>query len=120
MLYDAYNTSSNGEASCSSCHIFGDMDHLAWNLGNPDADVSSNPLDILLEHLAEENAEAYSLNGSGNVRDFHPMKGPMLTQSLRGLANSGAMHWRGDRATGFFGDSAAGERLSFKNFIVAF
>ena len=35
MLYDAYNTSSNGEASCSSCHIFGDMDHIAWDLGNP-------------------------------------------------------------------------------------
>ena len=25
------------------------------------------------------------------------MKGPMTTQSLRGLANHGAMHWRGDR-----------------------
>ncbi|HKV06695.1 MAG TPA: hypothetical protein VJ725_01070, partial [Thermoanaerobaculia bacterium] len=28
---------------------------------------------------------------------LHPMKGPMTTQSLRGLANHGAMHWRGDR-----------------------
>src|SRR5262249_36817920 len=28
---------------------------------------------------------------------FHPMKGPMTTQTLRGMVNHGAMHWRGDR-----------------------
>ena len=28
-------TSSNGEAACASCHIFGDFDSLAWDLGNP-------------------------------------------------------------------------------------
>ena len=27
--------------------------------------------------------------------DFHPMKGPMTTQSLRGLVNMGPQHWRG-------------------------
>jgi hypothetical protein len=32
--------------------------------------------------------------------DFHPMKGPMTTQSLRGMANHGPMHWRGDRTNG--------------------
>src|SRR6185436_1054594 len=31
---------------------------------------------------------------------FHPMKGPMATQSLRGMANHGPMHWRGDRTGG--------------------
>src|SRR5207244_480224 len=36
FLYDAATTSSNGEASCASCHIFADMDDLGWNLGNPD------------------------------------------------------------------------------------
>src|SRR5215470_1220352 len=30
------------------------------------------------------------------------------------------MHWRGDRANGFFGVSAFDENLSFNNFIVAF
>ena len=29
FLYDAVATSSNGEASCSSCHVFGDLDSLA-------------------------------------------------------------------------------------------
>src|SRR5262249_45429828 len=30
FLYDAGRTSSNGEAACASCHIFGDFDSLAW------------------------------------------------------------------------------------------
>src|SRR5262249_10350592 len=28
---------------------------------------------------------------------FQPLKGPMTTQSLRGMDNHGSMHWRGDR-----------------------
>lgn len=32
--------------------------------------------------------------------NFMPMKGPMTTQSLRGLDNHGSMHWRGDRTGG--------------------
>src|SRR4030095_9231895 len=28
---------------------------------------------------------------------FHPLKGPMTTQTLRGMARQGPMHWRGDR-----------------------
>jgi hypothetical protein len=36
------------------------------------------------------------------------------------MRNSGAMHWRGDRATGFFGSDALDSDLSFRNFIVAF
>jgi hypothetical protein len=48
------------------------------------------------------------------------MKGPMTTQTLRGLVNEGAMHWRGDRASGVFGTNATDANLSFNNFIVAF
>ena len=43
MLYDATGFSGNGEASCASCHIFGDMDDLAWDLGNPDSGVTTSP-----------------------------------------------------------------------------
>ena len=46
---------------------------------------------------------------SGTFVDFHPMKGPMTTQSLRGMANHGPMHWRGDR-TG--GNDPGGDRRS--------
>jgi hypothetical protein len=32
------------------------------------------------------------------LQGYHPMKGPMMTQSLRGLPGTGLLHWRGDRA----------------------
>ena len=83
FLYDARLTSSNGEASCASCHVFGDMDDLAWDLGNPDAFQEPDPNPQVFENPSS--------------RSFHPLKGPMTTQSLRGLANHGTMHWRGDR-----------------------
>lgn len=108
FLYDANLTSSNGEASCSSCHVFGDLDSLAWDLGNPDDELMINNLPINVPFL------------DLGFKDFHPMKGPMTTQTLRGMANHGAMHWRGDRSVGFFGAHPTDEVLSFKNFIVAF
>jgi len=81
FLYDALLTGSNGESSCASCHIFGDFDGLGWDLGNPDDDRvnNGNPFTV----------------GVGSP--FHPQKGPMTTQSLRGLVNMGPQHWRGDR-----------------------
>ncbi len=117
FLYDAFDSSANGEASCSSCHVFGDLDQLAWDLGNPDDDVTSNPMSIKLEAAALLFGN--SLNGGADPDEFHPMKGPMTTQTLRGLANSGPMHWRGDRANGVFG-IGTDEHLSFDNFLVAF
>jgi len=35
----------------------------------------------------------------GAVSNFHPMKGPMTTQSLRGIISNEPLHWRGDRAS---------------------
>lgn len=112
LLYDAQLSSGNGESSCASCHIFGDLDDLGWNLGDPDGAVSVNNQPSLL----------------GPSQPFHPMKGPMTTQTLKGLANNGGMHWRGDRVTGFFGTDSCTETvgapcdedLSFRNFIPAF
>jgi hypothetical protein len=90
------------------------MDDLAWNLGDPDGAVSTN------------NQPSSSVLPPALT--FHPMKGPMTTQTLRGLATHGGMHWRGDRVDGFFGTDACSEPtgapcdefLSFRNFIVAF
>ena len=107
FLYDAAFTSSNGEASCASCHVFGDLDSLAWDLGNPDDSVLNNP-------------NPFRVGPIGNP-DFHPMKGPMTTQSLRGMANHGPMHWRGDRTGGNDpGGSALDEDAAFKKFNAAF
>jgi len=126
LLYDGTKFSGNGEATCASCHMFGDMDDLAWDLGNPDATVSKSPIPInfggLLNVLLSIGASGLStpLNGSGVATDFHPLKGPFTTQTLRGLHNSGAMHWRGDRSTGVFGTDPFDANVSFNNFIAAF
>ena len=107
FLYDASFTSSNGEAACASCHIFGDFDSLAWDLGNPDDSVLNNPNPFRIPSLINP--------------DFHPMKGPMTTQSLRGMVHNGPMHWRGDRTGGNDpGGSALDSNAAFKKFNVAF
>jgi YVTN family beta-propeller protein len=89
FLYDASFTSSHGDSACASCHVFGDFDSLAWDLGNPDQVVAPIPGPFILDPL-----------DFGVPHVHHPMKGPMTTQSLRGMANHGPMHWRGDRTDG--------------------
>jgi len=117
--------SANGEASCASCHIFGDKDELAWDLGVPENAVTTSPIPINIVQAAGPLGLGLFgtpglINGNGVAAAFHPMKGPMTVQTLRGLANQGALHWRGDRANGPLGLSAADVGVSFNNFIVAF
>jgi DNA-binding beta-propeller fold protein YncE len=93
FLYDARHSSAHGDSSCASCHIFGDFDSLAWDLGDPDAPVTPNPgpfIGPLINLFTRQPMPA----------EFHPMKGPTTTQSLRGMLNAGPMHWRGDRTAG--------------------
>jgi YVTN family beta-propeller protein len=108
FLYD-HKLSGNGTASCASCHIDAEMDMLAWNLGNPDG---------VMTFLQQGNTDFA----------FHPMKGPMTTQSLRGLANVEPYHWRGDKPdfaafNGAFAQLLGGSEISngdmtaFTNFI---
>ncbi len=115
FLYDAELTSSNGEASCGGCHVFGDFDSLAWDLGDPDSNVITN---VNPFRVAQPPA---GLPVIQSFPDHHPMKGPMTTQSLRGLANAGPMHWRGDRSGGNDpGGDPLDEDAAFKHFNVAF
>jgi len=112
FLYDAAYTSSHGDSACASCHIFGDFDGLAWDLGNPDDTLLNNPGPFVSPPVTETS--------------FHPMKGPLVTQSLRGMNNHGAMHWRGDRTGGNDEPSAQpdsgafDERAAFMKFLPAF
>jgi len=78
FLYDA-KLSGNGTGSCASCHVDGDMDHLAWDLGDPAGSLTTTVED-------------------GVTLTFHPMKGPMTTQTFKGLVNLSPYHWRGDHA----------------------
>jgi DNA-binding beta-propeller fold protein YncE len=121
FLYDARLSSSHGDSSCGSCHVFGDFDSLAWDLGNPGGTVLNNPSPII-PPLPE-----FGTDGTFGVpKDFHPMKGPMVTQSLRGMANHGPMHWRGDRTGGNDepnaqpNEGAFDEEAAFKSFNGAF
>ncbi len=108
FLYDAQH-SAHGDSACASCHIFGDFDGLAWDLGDPFGTVVSNP-------------NPFRVPPPGGNPQFHPMKGPMTTQSLRGLADpAGPMHWRGDRTGGSDpGGDALSEDQAFKKFDPAF
>jgi DNA-binding beta-propeller fold protein YncE len=115
FMYDA-TLSSGGDSSCATCHVFGDKDDLAWDLGNPDAEMlaNGNPMnDFQLTPLP--------------IDPSHPaMKGPLTTQSLRGMDNHGPMHWRGDRSGGRDEESvqpdsgAYDEREAFRQFQAAF
>lgn len=75
FLYDA-KLSGNFTFSCAACHIDGDTDGLAWDLGDPQGSIV--------------------LTQDGEL-PRHPMKGPMTTQTLRGLDGVGPLHWRGDK-----------------------
>ncbi len=115
FLYDTSFSSSHGDSSCASCHVNGDFDSLAWDLGNPDGVVQPIPGPFEIPPSA-----------FGLLDTHHPMKGPMTTQSLRGMANHGPMHWRGDRTGGNDNPSAQpdsgtfDEVAGFKKFKPAF
>jgi hypothetical protein len=118
FLYDARISSSNGESACASCHVFGNFDSLTWDLGDPDRSVAPNPIEVKRRGPAELFP---NINGTGNVPELHPMKGPMTTQTMRGIANNGSMHWRGDRTGGNDpGGDVFDEFAAFTKFIVAF
>jgi YVTN family beta-propeller protein len=97
FLYDA-KLSGNGTMACAACHIDAEMDHLAWDLGDPGGDMVTNVVII-----PQGSTGLFFTNSSV----FHPMKGPMTTQTLRGLQGLDPLHWRGDRT-------------NFLNFNVAF
>jgi DNA-binding beta-propeller fold protein YncE len=81
FLYDA-KLSGNGTMACAACHVDAEMDLIAWDLGDPSGQLQTNKT---------------VFGGFTNTSTFHPMKGPMTTQTLRGLNGLDPFHWRGDR-----------------------
>ncbi len=90
-LYDTHATSGLGQASCASCHIDSRMDRLAWDLGDPAGAVK------VLDGSGRHNLGAGLPGLTSNFTDFHPMKGPMTTQTLQDIIGKEPHHWRGDR-----------------------
>ncbi len=106
LFFDAKDY-GNAATSCGSCHVDGHQDGLVWDLGNPDAVTVQNPNPQLP-------------GDAGATEDFHPLKGPMRTQTMRGVANTGALHWRGDRIGGADPTQAGDSALALLEFDGAF
>jgi YVTN family beta-propeller protein len=87
-LYDAHETSGLGLTSCAACHVDARMDRLSWDLGDPQGDVKST---------AGQNLGGNVPGLTAGFADWHPMKGPMLTQTLQDIIGKEPHHWRGDR-----------------------
>ncbi|MCB9916401.1 MAG: hypothetical protein H6828_14830 [Planctomycetes bacterium] len=81
-LYDTHANSGLGQVACATCHADARMDRLAWDLGDPSGDM-----------------KAFAGNcPDGACQDWHPLKGPMLTQTLQDIVGKEPHHWRADRA----------------------
>ncbi len=86
LLYDAHQFSKYGHMNCASCHVDGRTDISPWDLGDPSGSMKSF-----------DQTCGGSTGFSGTCNDWHPLKGPMVTQTLFGIVGNGPMHWRGDR-----------------------
>jgi hypothetical protein len=88
-------TSGRGDVACATCHAFGDLDLLAWDLGDPTDTFPYDPRPAQPASGFPGDCGA-SPNAAG-CGPFHPLKGPQTTQTLRDLGGTGPLHWRGDR-----------------------
>jgi len=113
-LYDTHRNSGLGHTSCASCHVDARMDRLAWDLGDPSGAVdplTGRNLGFGLPGLSPGTANP-------PFQAFHPMKGPMTTQTLQDIIGHEPHHWRGDRlgleqfAPAFHGLQGADQPLS--------
>jgi YVTN family beta-propeller protein len=86
LVFDTHATSGLGQVSCASCHIDARMDQLGWDLGDPSGTMKTFNQSCNL-----------GLPGAGQCNNWHPLKGPMTTQTLIGLSGLAPFHWRGDR-----------------------
>ena len=86
LLYDAHLTSQLGNFACAGCHIDATRDTEDWDLGDPQGAMKT---------LNQPCNTGTGLSGTCN--DWHPMKGPMMTQTLIGSVGTEPLHWRGDR-----------------------
>lgn len=84
-FYNTIENSGLGLGSCAACHVDGRFDRLAWDLG----DMTGEMIKITT------NRNFTFLPAVTN--HFHPMKGPMITQTLQDIIKHEPFHWRGDR-----------------------
>jgi len=111
-LYDTHKNSGLGHTACGSCHVDARIDRLAWDLGNPAGEMKT----------FNQNCNA---GLSNNCADWHPMKGPLQSQTLQDIIGKEPHHWRGDKDgleefngafPGLLGDDAMLSRAEMQEF----
>ncbi|MFM7051640.1 MAG: hypothetical protein ACKOYN_05850 [Planctomycetota bacterium] len=83
-LFNTQLTSGLGHTACATCHIDGRSDRLGWDLGDPTGAVQAFD-------------EVCQVAAPGACIPWHPMKGPMATQTLQGIIGNEPLHWRGEK-----------------------
>lgn len=84
FLFDTRLTSGLGHTACATCHIDGRSDRVGWDLGDPTGAVQ------IFDAICQVAAPGACIN-------WHPMKGPMVTQTLQGIIGNEPFHWRGEK-----------------------
>ena len=84
FIFDTHLTSGLGHVACATCHIDGRSDRLGWDLGDPQGAVQAFD-------------EVCQVAAPGACISWHPMKGPMTTQTLQGTIGNEPFHWRGEK-----------------------
>lgn len=107
FLYSTEFSNLN-RASCATCHIDSTLDGLAWDLGNHTKTTVNDKPHIVIDLFGNPCLDGNGIN--------HPVKGPMVTQSLQGLDRHDPFHWRGDKPefqdfNGAFEDLLGGDQL---------
>lgn len=87
-LYDTRKNSGLGHVACGSCHVDARLDQLSWDLGDPPGAMKA---------VTGQNLGAGIPGLNIGFAPFHPMKGPMRTQTLQDIIGKEPFHWRGDR-----------------------
>ena len=80
FLYNTRLTSGLGQLACGSCHVDARFDRLAWDLGDQTGDMG------IIDRTF--NFGNFSPSPTNN---FHPMKGPMVTQTLQNIIEKRAV-----------------------------
>jgi YVTN family beta-propeller protein len=83
-IYNTRLSSGLGQAACASCHVDTRFDRLAWDLGDP-----TDVMKII--------TGANFIATPAVTNNYHPMKGPMTTQTFQDIIGHEPFHWRGDR-----------------------
>jgi YVTN family beta-propeller protein len=83
-LFDTHTTSGLGHTACATCHIDARSDRMGWDLGDPTGAVQAFD-------------ETCQVPAPGACISWHPMKGPMTTQTLQGIIGNEPLHWRGEK-----------------------